>query len=254
MDFIGSRILEMASVDSTNAVAARGLEAGELAHGDVVTAAEQTAGRGRRGTHWLTAPGLDLACSVVLQPVELLSADQFLLAKASALAVHAVVCASLARAGRDPGLVRIKWPNDILVGRAKVSGILVENEIRGAVVSGSIIGIGLNVNSSSFEDGYQATSLRMETGVEVDVKETLGRLCAALEAEWQRLQRDPAMLAKTYTDRLWAKGRFTDFKLDGVPWQGRAIDVDTYGRLVVEGPDGAVAAYGLERLRYGPRN
>lgn len=254
MGEIGSRILELASVDSTNAEAARGLAKGDLRHGDVVTALEQTAGRGRRGSRWETGPGLDLACSVVLQPDRLAATEQFLLAKAVALAVHAVVRGTLVEAGRDEHEVRIKWPNDVLVGRGKLSGILVENELRGPLVATSIVGIGLNVNSSAFDDAFQATSLRMETGVEHRVAEVLTHVCAALEHEWRRMSADPEAVGKDYADLLWAKGRFTDFLLDGLPWRGRALDVDEQGRLVAEGPEGEVAAFGMERLRYGARN
>lgn len=251
---IGSRILELASVDSTNAYAARGLNEGTLGHGDVVTSAEQTAGRGRRGTEWHTEPGLDLACSVVLKPEKLDAGDQFLLAKAVALAVHEVVAGYLAEAGKDPGRVHIKWPNDILVDRAKIAGILVENELRGALVSTSIVGIGINVGSTVFADHLQATSLRNETGASLAPALVLRRLCGALEQEWQRMFRDPGAVASAYAEELWAKGRFTGFIRDGAPWQGRALDVDAHGRLVVEGADGKVEALGLERLRYGPRN
>ena len=254
MQPIGTRILEHAIVDSTNAVAAQGLEDGSLAHGDVVWALEQVAGRGRRGTAWHTEPGLDLACSVILKPENLQAADQFLLAKAVALAVHGVVARYLTAAGKAPERVRIKWPNDILVDRAKIAGMLVENELRGAVVATSIVGIGLNVNSAVFADALQATSLRNETGTRHGLPEVLQRVCAAMETEWQRMLHDPAALASAYSAQLWAKGRFTEFIRDGEPWQARALDVDAHGRLVVEGADGKVEALGLERLRYGPRN
>ena len=251
---IGSHILELATVDSTNAMAARGLESGSLAHGHVVWALEQTEGRGRRGTAWQTGPGLDLACSVVLEPGELKASEQFLLAKAVAVAVHGVVAGCLATAGKDPARARIKWPNDILVDRAKIAGVLLENELRGALVATSIVGIGLNVNSAVFADALQATSLRNETGTQHVLPEVLQRVCAAMETEWQRLLQDPAAVASAYSAQLWAKGRFTEFIRDGEPWQARALDVDAQGRLVVEGREGEVAALGMERLRFGVRN
>jgi BirA family biotin operon repressor/biotin-[acetyl-CoA-carboxylase] ligase len=254
MGIIGQRILRMERVDSTNAEAARGVAAGELGHGDVVTALEQTAGRGRRGGRWATAPGLDMACSVVLCPEDLSAMEQFRLAKAVAVAVRSVVAGHMERTGHDPGNVRIKWPNDILVGRDKVAGILLENELRGSRVAMSVVGVGLNVNSTGFEEAWQATSLLVATGTGAPLAEVLQVLLEAMEQAWQRMAKEPEALAREYTEQLWARGRFTDFELDGRPWRGRALEVDAQGRLVVESPGSSVMAYGLERLRYGPRN
>lgn len=243
-------MIRLSTVDSTNNYAATGLARHELGHGTAILAMEQTAGQGQRGRQWRSAPGLDLAMSVVLLPEHLPVMEQFTLSKAAALAVHDVVAEVLATAGRDVEAVRIKWPNDVLIGHSKVSGILIANEVKGAQVASSVVGIGLNVNSSRFDPAFGATSLRQETGRRHDVEDLAGRLCRRMQHWWTLVGGDDPAIATAFTRLLWARGRFADFTLDGAEWTARPLDVDAHGRLIVEDEGGAVAAYGLERLRF----
>ncbi len=247
---IGDEIVRLATVDSTNKYAAKGLSRGEFRHGTVILAREQVAGEGQRGREWQMAAGLDLALSVVLLPESLPAMAQFAVAKASALAVHDVVAEALGLAGRDSGEVRIKWPNDVLVGRNKVAGILIANEIKGGLVASSIVGIGLNVNSTGRDSGLGATSLMQETGKAHDLEHLVSVLCGRMAHWWGQLQVDELPVATAYSACLWAKGRYAAVTLDGVERQVRPIDVDAEGRLIVENEVGAVAAYGLERMRF----
>lgn len=250
MPIIGKELVRLASVDSTNNYAAKGVAEGRFGHGTVILALEQTQGRGQWSRQWLTAPGLDLAMSVVLLPDKLPAMMQFTLAKAAALAVHDVVAGLLGAAGKDVAEVRIKWPNDILVGRSKMAGILIENELRGGDVASSIVGIGLNVDSRGMESDLAATSLRQECGHAIGVEPVQDMMCKRLEWWWRKVQAGDGSVASAYTERLWARGRFADFARDGADHRARPLDVDASGRLIVEEEDGTVQAYGLERLRF----
>lgn len=248
--FIGQRFIELPSVGSTNKFAADLLASGMAVHGTVILAHAQTDGRGQRGRSWMSAPGLDIATSVVLLLDGWPVAEQFALGKVAALAVHDVVADVL----RDrAGEVRIKWPNDILVGRRKVAGMLIRNEVLGSAVKGVVIGIGLNVNNGDLDPGLQATSLRMETGLQHDRKALLELLCMRLEHWLDAMLRRDGALDHRYRDLLWCRGVPARFELDGAPVEGRPLDVDQAGRLQVETADGAVQAYGLDRLRFVPR-
>lgn len=253
MGAIGERIIELGSVDSTNKHAADLLAGGDIGHGTVIVAQEQTAGRGQRGRTWFSSMGLDLTASVVFRPEELKLSEQFGLAQVVALALHDVVSEMMAAAGRDAGMVRIKWPNDILVDRRKIAGILMENVVRGQRLHASIAGVGLNVNSTDLDIGLMATSLLLETGRSERVDKVLARLCTRLEARWQGWAEDPAVTQVAYVDRLWSRGRFMVFDLDGGAFTGRPLEVDPIGRLVVEDANGGVQAYGSDRLRFGSR-
>ena len=141
-------IIRLATVDSTNRYM-RDM-ANELwnrcgSNGFVVvTAGHQTAGRGQRGNTWSSNAGENLLFSILVRPGEALKVkEQFLLSQAVALAVHdAMKCYGIN--------TRLKWPNDIYVGKRKLAGILMELDYSGTFVEQAIIGIGLNVNQDSF--------------------------------------------------------------------------------------------------------
>lgn len=251
---IGQQLITLDSVDSTNKRAAELVAEGKAAHGAVILAHEQTAGRGQRGRIWRSGAGLDLTFSLVLGFEHLKVAEQFILAKIASVAVHDVVAGAMRMAvDRASDKVRIKWPNDVLVDRRKVSGILIKNDVVGGLVMNSIIGIGLNVNSGELDAEFNATSLRMETGLEHDRIDLLEQLCQRLESHLDSWHKDPDVLARTYTELLWSRGRYADFELDGKPYSARPMDVDEDGRLLVEDEEGKVRVLGHDRLRFAPR-
>jgi BirA family biotin operon repressor/biotin-[acetyl-CoA-carboxylase] ligase len=152
-----------------------------------------------------------------------------------------------------PNGVRIKWPNDILIGRQKVAGILIQNELAGDRVLWSIIGIGLNVNSRAFEADLEATSLALAVGGDLDRFSLLETFCQHFERLWSEWDGGGRAWEERYTELLWSRGRWAAVVLDGNPLMVRPMDVDRQGRLIVELEDGSVASYGLDRLRFAAR-
>ncbi len=154
----GRPVFHYPSVDTTMRVAATRAREG-CPEGTVVTADEQTAGRGRLGRRWESEPGQGLYLSLVLRPA--CRPDQApLLTLVAGLAVkEAIEHAAGVRCD-------IRWPNDILIGKRKCCGILVEMEAAGGQVSHVVVGIGINVNQLEFPPALDgtATSLRIETG------------------------------------------------------------------------------------------
>jgi BirA family biotin operon repressor/biotin-[acetyl-CoA-carboxylase] ligase len=146
----------------------------------------------------------------------------------------------------------VKWPNDVLVGRRKIAGILIENDLMGEWVTGSVVGVGINVNSTGFPEDLMATSVMLEGGAAVGLGEMLTALSEALERRWQAWV-SGSTPAADYAHTLWARGRWVGLLLDGAPVMGRPMDVDGHGRLIVELEGGAVNAYSLDRLRFAPR-
>ena len=140
------------SLASTNDEARRLAELG-AADGCVVLTDRQSAGRGRRGADWFAAAGQSLAFSIIVRPAEPKALwPRLALAAGLAVAEAAETCA---------GEVGIKWPNDVWIARRKVAGILVE-----AGQDFAVVGIGINVNSSSFPPELTeiATSLELAAG------------------------------------------------------------------------------------------
>ena len=146
-------IIWLGSTDSTNEEARRRIS--DIDNLSVLSALEQTAGRGQRGNKWSSAPGENLTFSIILkfrtdgiQETAFLPAikayDQFMLTEIASL--------SMIRFLHGLGIsARIKWPNDIYIGSKKICGMLIENSLRGNHISSSIIGIGLNINQRNFD-------------------------------------------------------------------------------------------------------
>ena len=126
------------TMDAASALAAAGAGAGV-----VVGADQQTAGRGRRGRVWESPPGAGLYFTFVARPPLHANASLPLLTLAAGLAVRHGICAAV---GLAPDL---KWPNDVMVGRRKLAGILAEGLAVGTASQAVVVGVGLNLQPSS---------------------------------------------------------------------------------------------------------
>ena len=205
---IGSPRLHLARTSSTND-RARELAGAGAPHGAIVTASEQTAGRGRQGRTWSAPAGHSLLLSVVLRD------PPPLLPLAAAVAV-AECCGDGAA---------IKWPNDVLVDGRKVSGMLVEGRPQeGWAVLGIGVNVAIRVENLPAELHATAGTLGRDPG---DVEPFLAELLGALERAL-RLGDDALLEAWRARDALaghsvsWAGG------------EGKAAGVDDEGRLIVE--------------------
>ncbi len=174
----GSKIYTFQTIDSTNNCikALANVGANE---GVVVFAEQQTAGRGRMGRSWLSQPEENLTFSVLLRPhisAEAINLLPLYVAIAVAQAIENVT-----------GLhVECKWPNDLLIEKKKVAGILIEGSLRQNQLDYVVIGLGVNVNQLQFGNGLlqKATSLRLETGREFDRARLLREILHSLETHY----------------------------------------------------------------------
>jgi BirA family biotin operon repressor/biotin-[acetyl-CoA-carboxylase] ligase len=158
---VGRRIVVYPEVASTNTIASELGDGGEP-EGTVVVAETQTAGRGRSGRPWVSAPHLGLWTSILLRP-------RMGIGEASLLSQLAAVSLAEAVGEMDPSVVpRIKWPNDILLKERKVAGILVEVKAEGERIHYAVVGIGLNCNHALADFPVSlrasATSLALAVG------------------------------------------------------------------------------------------
>jgi len=163
------------SLGSTNDQLKRMVEAPEFT---CVVADEQTAGRGRRRRTWLSTPGDGLYLSILLRPAWPPQQIPLLSLMASVVVAEVVM-------RRGVGGVDIKWPNDVLAGGRKLSGILVEGASAGAGTPRLVVGLGVNLNHRTFppELSGTATSLILECGRPTDPAEFRDALLD-LFAEW----------------------------------------------------------------------
>ena len=222
---LGTPRLHLRTADSTNA-RARALAIAGAPHGTLVTATEQTAGRGRQGRTWTAPPGRALVMSLVVREPP------------SLLPLHAAVAvADVCGAG-----ARIKWPNDVLIEGRKVAGILVE----GRPFEGwAVLGIGLNVAVRGEDLPEELRDRAAGLGLEPDDGERV--LADLLRALDQRLGQPADEMLATWRERDALLGREISWKNGS----GIAAGVDGGGRLVVELPDGGMTSLDAGEVHLG---
>lgn len=194
----------MGRVDVLQECGSTNIEAADktrYSHGDAVVAVRQTAGRGQRGHKWDSREGENLTFSIVLEPTFLPVNRQFLLSEAVALAI----ADTLAGYGIDAS---IKWTNDIYVGEKKICGTLIENNLKDNHLVRSVVGIGLNVNQSEFEQWVRnPTSVLCETGTRYEVMNVFSSLYDNLMQRYEMLAsgKDES-ISEQYESRLFRSG------------------------------------------------
>ena len=225
MTRLGTPRLHLRATDSTSS-RARELALAGAPHGTLVTAEEQSAGRGRHGRTWSAPPRRSLLMSLVLRD------PPTLIPLAAAVAV-ADVCGDGAR---------IKWPNDVQLEGRKVAGILVEGRPFDGWV---ILGIGLNVAVRPEDLPEELREIATGLGREPDdVEAVLAELLAALE---QRLADD----ADTILDAWRARDALVGREISWNGGKGIAAGVDASGRLVVELEGGGKTSLGAGEVHLG---
>ena len=251
-------IIWLKSVDSTNNEARRRFS--EIDNLSVLSAELQTAGRGQRGNIWYSLSGENLTFSIVLKFAikesdsllpRLKASDQFTISEITALSVVDF----LARSGIE---ANIKWPNDIYVGNRKICGILIENFIRGDMVSGSIVGIGLNVNQMTFDpDLPNPTSMALclkEKGLDdhkSDIKTIIHDFMKIFRKYLDQADR-PGTLRQSYLEKMWLLGESAQFidTSDNKEFTGKIRGLSDVGNLLVELPDCSVKEFGFREISY----
>ncbi|MEX0744057.1 MAG: biotin--[acetyl-CoA-carboxylase] ligase [Phycisphaeraceae bacterium] len=234
------RRLHHDTLDSTNAEARR-LVARGVALPVLVTANRQTAGRGRQGRTWQSPRGGAWMSCVwpTVHPAEHYAA----LPLVAALALWRTVRARLDDAASiDTPPLRIKWPNDLLVGGGKVAGVLCEREADGACV---VIGVGINVNFSAAElpanVRYPAVTLRDVLGAAVELDALIADFADDLAHLLRGFERDgfTAAMRRDVLERLAFRDEAVELAAaDGRVIAGRITGIDASGRVLLATPAG----------------
>ena len=241
--FTGKNLVFVPDCPSTNTLALEISQQSPVKEGTVVITDEQTAGKGQRGNTWEAEPRQNLTFSVILKPTFLAVNKQFYL--------NIVICLALKDYLRQKtsGTLHIKWPNDILVHEKKISGILIENQLQGNLISNSVAGIGLNMNQKSFRSAT-ATSLSLVIGQEFDLGEELSIVLGCIESRYLQLrQGEYGILMDLYLGGMYRRHEKHTFAADGVTFEGVIEDVDSWGKLRIRTDDG-VRSFGVKEIRY----
>ena len=216
-----SKVYGLESVDSTNLELER-LYSAELPEFTVVIAAEQTAGKGRLGRSWQSAPGASLSMSVLIRPTS--NSEQSWLTLIASLSVTE----ALIDLGIDCG---IKWPNDVLIGGKKVCGILAAG-----LPNAVIVGMGINLKSVP---GQLESAVALD---ELDVQISLDEMAASVGRKFrlnlQLFRTQPVALMEQFRVRCLTLGQRVRAEFpDGSNQFGIAEKVNSSGQLVILTPE-----------------
>lgn len=252
--FIGHEIMEMQAVESTNLYLNVLMSERKVREGFILSAKEQTAGRGQRGTRWESESGQNLTLSIALYPTFLRLEEQFLLNKVIALAVADFIKCSLKQTSSssiEKQEVKIKWPNDIYVNDKKIAGILIENTVRNNRIASSIVGIGINVNQTEFSNTINnAISLKSIMNISYDLKRCMEILCSFVEARYLQLKAlNETKIGCDYENFLFRFNQWSNFEDNaGILFNAKITGTSRAGKLILEKRNGETKEYGLKEL------
>lgn len=222
----------MPTCHSTNATANRLVKNRLAAHGLIVVAGQQLAGKGQRGNQWLTEPFKNLTFSIVLDLNYLTPADIFMLNMAVGLAVLKAVQSEV-RVKQEA--FKVKWPNDIYYLDKKLGGILIETLLRSDKTFWAVVGIGLNVNQTYF-GRLNASSLKNIDQKEFDLNALLEKVAMEIEHEINlAVRHNYENLKQQYLREMYRFNEQAHFKtIGGELFEGRITNIDGMGKIVID--------------------
>lgn len=229
---LGEPLVSLVETTSTNDLALEAADAGAR-NGALFVAEAQTKGRGRHGHTWTSPPGENLTFSILLRP----DVD---VARASGVALVIGLAVRAAAARRVPtARVAIKWPNDVVAGRQKLAGILVESRLKGSHLDALVVGVGVNVFMRSVPEEIRtvATSLALLGDPAPNREAVLVEILAELEPRLEMFRSDglgPLLGELREHDALSGAA----IVAGGIPGTGAGIDAE--GALLVRERDGTV--------------
>lgn len=228
MDQIGSTFTILESVDSTNNYAMAQVHAGLAKHGEAYLALEQTHGKGQRGNAWKSGNAENIALTCILQPVQLIQENPFMLSVVIALSCYDFVN------HYTKSETAIKWPNDIYWRDRKAAGILIENNFQGMHWQYAVVGIGLNINQTLFSpDLPNPVSLKQVTGKTFDIIWLARKLCDQIQHRMELLKSCTCEnLLMEYNSLLYKKDRWVFLKNNDSIFKTVIKGVSKNGQLI----------------------
>jgi BirA family transcriptional regulator, biotin operon repressor / biotin---[acetyl-CoA-carboxylase] ligase len=222
------KLIKLDAIESTNDFLKTYAYQESLENFTVVTAKTQTKGKGQMGSLWESESGKNLTVSVFVNKIELLTNELFRLnmvvsvAMIEALETHQIPQLS------------IKWPNDILSANKKIGGILIENLILNHKLQHSIIGIGLNVNQTFFDDLPKASSLAIQAKKQFEIDTILLEIVKHLKINIKLLHVDFAVLKLKYLNLLYKINMPAMFQNnENLKFVGMIQGITEMGKLII---------------------
>lgn len=229
-------VIHYEEIDSTNTEARR-LSKGGAEHGLVIVAEKQTAGKGRRGRNWESPAGRNLYFSILLRP-------ELKPKKAPMLTIVMAYSVAKVLHEQESLPVQIKWPNDLVLFKKKVCGILTEMNMNGCQVEDVIVGVGINVNTEGFPQELhdKATSLYLEKGVQIERKELLQKVLNEFQKQYVLFLevQELSFLQESYNRMLINRNQEVLVLAPEGEYRADALGINELGELSVRKTDGSV--------------
>ncbi len=211
----------------------------------LVVAEEQTAGRGQQTNKWESEAGQNLTFSLLCHPRFVKASEQFILSQCMAIAIYRSI------KNLTEG-VSIKWPNDIYIGDRKVSGTLIECDLKGKEIENCIIGVGLNVNQEVFlSDAPNPVSLIQLTKKETDREKLLDGIVAEFQILYETIRNGKQdEVRQEYMNCLYrkeGKHRYADVRGDFI---AEIAGIEPSGHLILRFENGNTARYEFKEVKF----
>lgn len=248
--WMGRPLIQWERVDSTNRALKR-VPIEQLPHGLLLLAEHQSRGRGQQNRRWYSEAGENLTFSLALRPREPACIQRISLL--SLLAGLAVIRALEVETVHNEW--KLKWPNDVLVDRKKMAGILTEVTFRGSRIERIILGMGINVNQTSFNDEHgTATSLKEVTAREIPREQVLARILNTFEPLYNRWRRGDTELPGQINLCLKGVGEQVRVSVDDecLPESLKFLGADLQGYLHFLTNDMTLTTFRHEQIRIDP--
>ncbi|WP_286965985.1 biotin--[acetyl-CoA-carboxylase] ligase [Flavobacterium sp. UBA4854] len=238
------KLIKLDAIDSTNDFLKSLASQDELENFTVVTAENQTKGKGQVGGVWKTQAGKNLTMSVLVK--------DFLFSNEEVFNLSVLVALSIAEVLKSLNIpdICIKWPNDILSYNKKLVGILIENTLKsdGRIVS--VVGIGINVNQTDFEELPNASSLAVISGKPFEKEEIAILIVEKLKEKIQSWKTESQNFWNEYFNFLFKKGVPTAFRDNNEQdFMGIIQGVSPIGKLQVLLEDDSVAEFEIKEVK-----
>ena len=242
---LSNEVRQYEEIDSTNGEMNRLLMTEDLAEGCIIRTQYQHAGKGHAGNSWQSERGMNLLFSMLLKPDFLSPEQAFHLSRIASLSLHEII-------DNQCDETQIKGPNDMLVGDNKMAGILIENMIISHTISHSIIGIGVNVNQTTFDPSIPApTSLKIEKGCHIDMNSLLKEFRSSMERWYNTLiTGNERLVMESYNQRLYRLGVTAYYRSAAGKFTAIIRDVLPSGELVLESGKGDILTFGFKEVEY----
>lgn len=246
--FIGKNIIFLPEIHSTNSYAIDLLKNVNLPEGTLVHTANQTEGKGQRGSSWKSEPAMNVTATVILRPGFLSIKNQFFLYQIVALACYDTTAEILDSSQID---IKIKWPNDILVNKKKLGGVLIENNIQNNQINWCAAGIGINVNQEKFDGSIIATSYKLIDGKEHAIDFVLKTLCKHLEKHYLSLLNSKfERINENYLKHLYGLDLWLDFEIGESIKNVLVKGVGITGLLILEDKQGKTFEVDVKEVKW----